>query len=115
MKGTNMRKEKQHEVKISVRKPIFSTSENSSATEITGYSNEIHWNAGMTLKELKAMSKSGAYCNDSIEVEVEIHGDPKGLKRTISPYHSCFTCVTTDDKGITYGTERFESLKRKDW
>ena len=116
MKGINMRKEKRHAVWIYVREIIFAQVENSSAIEITGYSNEIRWNSEMTLKELKAMAKSGAYGNDSIEVEVEIHGDPIGLKRTISPYHSCFTCVTTDDKGVkSYGTERFKSLERKDW
>ena len=110
-----MRKEKRHAVWIYVREIIFAQAENSSAIEVVGYSNEIRWNSEMTLKELKAMAKSGAYGNDSIEVEVEIHGDPIGLKRTISPYHSCFSCVTTDERGITYGTERFESLKRKDW
>jgi hypothetical protein len=111
-----MAQHKRHAVWIYVREIIFSTSEHSSATEIVGYSNEIRWNSEMTLRQIKAMSKSEAYGNDSIEVEVEIHGDPIGLKRTISPYHSCFTCVTTDKNGVkSYGTERFKSLERKDW
>ncbi len=97
--------EKRHNVTITVSKLKFKQDPNSSATLITGRKNKTSWEAGMTRRQIRAFGQSPAYSNDSLEVRVDIEGDPKGMERTINPYLSGYSCcINNDDGTITYGT-----------